>query len=82
MNIEILEGQEFNKNELITFENKYLQTFKNLADMTKQKKKIEADEKKLKGQLEKVMDEYGIKSIDNQFIKITRVKGSSSTSID
>lgn len=83
MNIELLnEEKDFNENELVVFEKQNLALFKGLADATKAKKKLESDEKKLKTKLEKLMNEYGIKSIDNQFIKITRVNGSTSTSID
>ena len=83
MNIELLNDEkDFNENELVVFEKQNLALFKGLADATKAKKKLEADEKKLKTKLEKLMNEYGIKSIDNQYIKITRVNGSTSTSID
>ena len=83
MNIELLnEEKDFNENELVVFEKQNLALFKGLADATKAKKKLESDEKKLKTKLEKLMNDYGIKSIDNQYIKITRVNGSTSTSID
>ena len=83
MNVELLnEEKDFNENELMVFEKQNLTLFKGLADATKTKKKLEADEKKLKTKLEKLMNDYGIKSIDNQFIKITRINGSTSTSID
>ncbi len=71
-----------NQNQVQIFEQQHIQVFKQLADITKQKKLIEEQEKKVKEQLEKAMDAYDIKSIDNQYIKITRVNGSTSTSID
>lgn len=70
------------KNQVQVFEQQQMQVFKSLSDVTKQKKLLEDQEKKFKEQLEKAMDEHGIKSIDNQYIKITRVNGSTSTSID
>lgn len=70
------------KNQVQIFEQQQMQVFKNLSDVTKQKKLLEEQEKNFKEQLEKAMDEHGIKSIDNQYIKITRVDGSTSTSID
>lgn len=70
------------KNEVQVFEQQHMQVFQQLADITKQKKMIEDQEKKVKADLEKAMDAYGIKSIDNRFLKITRVNGSTSTSID
>lgn len=71
-----------NENQVQVFEQQHIQVFKQLADITKQKKLIEEQEKKVKADLEKAMDAYDIKSIDNQYIKITRVNGSTSTSID
>ena len=80
--IALLNGQPFTKEELQVFDQQYLVVFQNLAEVTKQKKVLEDQEKKVKSQLETLMDEYGIKSLDNQFIKITRVAGSTSTTID
>lgn len=75
--IALLEDKkQFTEAELQVFEEKYLSVMKDLADATIQKKRLEEQEKKFKGQLEKVVDEYGIKSIDNQFLKIIRVAGS------
>ena len=71
--IALLNGEPFTTEELQVFENQYLAIFQNLAEVTKQKKALEDQEKKAKSQLEKLMDEYGIKSLDNQFIKIIRV---------
>lgn len=63
----------FTDEEIALFEQKYLSACQQLADAVKQKKLIEDQEKKVKEQLEKVMDEYGIKSLENDFIKFTRV---------
>lgn len=71
-----------NKNEIQVFENQYMEVFKELSNVTKTKKELEEQEKKVKADLEKAMDAYDIKSIDNQYIKITSVDGSTSTSID
>lgn len=79
--IALLNGDQFTDQELQVFEEKYLAVMQNLADMAIQKKRLEDAEKKIKGQLQKVMDEYGIKSIDNQFLRITRVAGSEGTTV-
>lgn len=71
--IALLNGEPFTTEELQVFENQYLAVFQNLAGVTKQKKVLEDQEKNFKAELEKLMDEYKIKSLDNQFIKITRV---------
>lgn len=80
--IALLNGEQFTKEELKVFEEQYLAAMQSLSNMTKQKKALEDQEKVIKEQLEKVMDAYGIKSVDNQFLKITRVAGSTSTSVD
>ncbi len=70
------EKKQFTQDELMVFEERYLAVMKGLSDAVKAKKKLEADEKKFKEQLGKVMDEYGIKSVDNQYLRIIRVVGS------
>ena len=80
--IALLNGEPFTTEELQVFENQHLAVFQNLAEVAKQKKALEDQEKEIKSQLEKLMDEYKIKSLDNQFIKIIRVASSSSTTID
>lgn len=69
-------------NQLQLFEQKNLQVFKKLAEVVKRKKELETLEKDYKAQLEIEMEEHGVKSIDNEFIRISYVEGSTSTSID
>lgn len=69
-------------NEVTVFENKYMAVMANIALLDKQVKEMQEQQKSLKADLEAAMDEYDIKSIDNEFLKITRVAASSSTSID
>ncbi|MDR9794055.1 hypothetical protein Q8A72_13990 [Aeribacillus pallidus] len=69
-------------NEIQVFENKYMAVMENIALLEKQVKDLQNKQKALKADLEKAMDEYDIKSIDNDYLKITRVAASSSTSID
>lgn len=79
----LLNGEKFNEEEVQVFNEKYLAVIKSIADLSKQKKAIEDHEKKVKTQLEKVFDEYGIKSLENDYLKITRVApGADSTTID
>lgn len=73
--IELINGN-LAKNEIEAFNSQYLIMMQNLSNLGKQKKQLESEEKKIKNVLKKCFDEYGIKSIDNEFIKITRVKGS------
>lgn len=74
--IALLNGKPFTEDELTVFNEQYLSVMENLSTVTKQKKALESKEKDIKAQLGKVMDQYGIKSIDNQYLKIIRVAGS------
>lgn len=81
--IALLNNEQFTSEEIKVFEEQFLANMESLSALNKQKKKLEDEEKKIKEVLKKVFDEYGIKSLDNQFIKITRVAGSAdSTTID
>lgn len=73
MNIIDREDKEFSKEEVALYEKKYLTAFEKLAELTLQKKKLEAEDAKIREQIEKSMDEFNIRSIDNDFIMITRV---------
>ncbi|RHW37396.1 hypothetical protein D1B31_16145 [Neobacillus notoginsengisoli] len=53
-----------------------------VAIVEKQVKELQEKQKAMKAELEAAMDQHDIKSIDNEFLKITRVAASSSTSID
>lgn len=68
--------------EVAKFENQYLEVMRDISLMAKQEKELAQKTKQLKADLETAMDEHDIKSIDNEFLKITRVAASSSTSID
>lgn len=69
-------------NQVQVFENKYLAQMQQLQQLVNQKKELEKIEKNIKKELEQAMDEHNIKSIDNEFLKITRVEASESVSID
>jgi hypothetical protein len=64
---------ELEKNEVALFENQFIEAFKQMAAISKQKKDLDAKEKKFKEQLEKAMDEFQIKSINNDYVRITRI---------
>ncbi|MCQ6288092.1 MULTISPECIES: hypothetical protein [Bacillus cereus group] len=69
-------------NEVQAFENKHLAIMTAIAIHTQQEKALAEKSKEMKAELEKAMDEHGIKSIDNDLIKITRVDESKTKSID
>lgn len=70
------------KNEVALFEEQHLTEFKKLSDLKKEQDRLAAIEKDVKSQLEKAMDENNIVSIKNEYITISRVEGSESTTID
>lgn len=71
------------ENELIKqFENASMVIFKQLADFKKQKEAMEQQEAKLKADLEKAMEEHGIKSFSNDYVTLSFVEASSTESID
>lgn len=67
---------EFSQKEIQAFNEKYLAVMKNFANTKVEIKRLQDEEKKAKSILGKAMDEYGIKSIDNSYLKIIRVAGS------
>ncbi|PGQ65668.1 hypothetical protein, partial [Bacillus cereus] len=69
-------------NEVQAFENKYLAIMTAIAIHDRQVKTLKEQFEKMKAELEKAMDEHGIESIDNDLIKITRIKATTSTTID
>lgn len=78
-----IKDEEFTAEEIELFEEKYLPIIKQYSEVVKQKKQFEAQEKKFKDQLGKVMDELGIKSMDNAFVRFTRIAaGKDKTTID
>lgn len=69
-------------NDIQVFESKYMMVMANIASLEKQVKKLQDRQKSLKEELEKAMDEYNIQSIDNEYVKITRIEASETVSID
>ena len=64
------------------FENKYLEDFKQLRLLEEEKKKLDELSKEAKSKLLDAMLEAGIKSIDNDFIKVMVTNPSESVSVD
>ena len=67
---------------LQVFENKYMEQFKELANTIKLKKDLEKSEKKLKEEIQKAMNEYGVKLIKTPYLKITSIGETQSVTID
>lgn len=69
-------------NELVLFENKALAVMKNLSDIKKEQDRLSELDKTARAELQKVMDEYGITQFKNEYVTISFIKGSTTTSID
>lgn len=77
------EDAEFEgSNELEVFQSKAATVIKAIADIATQKKALEDQDKIMREQLEKVMGECGIKSFENDLVKITYVEPTTRESID
>ena len=67
------QGNEFSANEVVRFNDKYLTMFKQLSELSIAKKEITKKEKEIKNEMKKAMEEYNIKSINNEYIRISYV---------
>lgn len=64
------------------FESNAAAVIKGIADTVKQKKLLEEQETALREQLEKAMNECGVKKFENELLSITYVAATTRTSID
>ena len=68
--------------EIATLDNKYIAAMSNYALLEKTMKDLKEQQVQIKSYIEQAMDEHNIKSIDNEYLKITRVAPTTRTSID
>lgn len=71
--VPIKDTEQFTTEEIQVVEEKTLAKIKELADMTKQMKSLEKTIGSVKKDLEKMMNQYQVKSMDCPYIKFTRV---------
>lgn len=64
------------------FNDKAMTLMKNIADLDRQKKALEEQDKQVREALKKAMDDFGIKSFENDILKVTFVAETTRTSID
>lgn len=67
---------------LVLFNNAAMTIMQNVASLAKQKKELEEQDKVMREELTSLMDQYGIKNVDNDFVKITYKAASTRTSVD
>lgn len=73
---------EYDDAEIVPIEKKYAEVFRTVSDIAIRKKELEDQEKKVRESLTQAMEEYGIKSFDNEFIKVTYVAATQQISVD
>lgn len=76
---------EFNEDTALqTFlqDEKAIAVMKQIAETKLQKETLEAKDKEIRQKLTSMMDAYGIKSFDNNILKVTFIAETTSTSID
>ena len=66
----------------VTFNTEYQHMFKELAVLEDEAKDIEKRRKEVKAELCEAMDKYGIKQIENDYVKVTYVGQSVSIGVD
>lgn len=59
-----------------------MESFKQLSELKKEQDRLAEIEKNVKAEIEKAMDDNDIVSVKNDYVSITRVAESTSTSID
>ena len=70
------------ENNLAIFEDRYMATMQRYADLEKTIAELEETKKKARAELQEAMEYYNIRSIDNDYLKITLVSPSTSITID
>jgi len=68
--------------DLAVFETKQAAIIKNISDVVTAKKKLDEEEKKLKETLKVAMEQYSIKSFDNDVLKINYIAATTATTVD
>lgn len=69
------------QNEIVFNEN-YLATMKRYAELEQTVKELEDTKKKVREEIQNAMEHYGVRSVDNDYVKIVLVAPSTSTTID
>ena len=69
-------------NEVAVFESSVLAITEVISNIAKQKEQLDAEDKKMREELEAAMNTYGINSFENQYVKITHVDATTKTTVD
>lgn len=70
------------ENQVVVFESKAASVIQAIKDIATQKAALEEQDKKMRKELESAMEQYNVKSFENEFIKVTYVEPTTRTSVD
>ena len=70
------------ENAIQLFNDEAMIIMKSIASLDKQKKAIDEQDKQIRNALKNAMDEFGIKSFENDLLKVTHIAETTKTSID
>ena len=68
--------------DLTMFQSKAVAVMQEIANLDRMKKELDAKDKVLRQELQKFMDQYGIKKFENDFLKVTYVAPTTKATID
>lgn len=68
--------------DLTVFQSKALAVMQSIVELDKQKKDLEVKDKKVRKQLADIMDQYGVKKFENDFLSIVYVEPTTKSTID
>jgi predicted phage-related endonuclease len=69
-------------NELTLFQNNAMAVMREIAELDRMKKQLEAKDKVVRQELQEAMDKYGIKKFENDILKVTYVEPTTRSTID
>lgn len=75
-------SEEVKTGDLALFQNKAMIVMQTIVNLNQQKKILEDRDKAVRQELQKAMDEFGIKSFENDLLKVTYVEPTTRTTID
>ena len=75
-------AEEVKTGDLALFQNKAMVVMQTIVNLNQQKKILEDRDKAVRQELQKAMDEFGIKSFENDLLKVTYVEPTTRTTID
>jgi predicted phage-related endonuclease len=73
---------EVNQSEITAFQTQVPDTLKKITDLVKLKKQLDDQEKELKVTIQRAMERYGVKSFENDWIKMVYVAPTSRETVD